>query len=215
MSASWFERLTHGWVGTLTHGWVAKLSHNWVAKLGALLIAVALWLTTTNERRTTASRSLEIPLEVRGLQENRVVRDLPKTVRLQLQGARGELEQLSASNFEANIQVANRPDGFFSSDVRVDAPSNVTVLGYEPRRVSATLKSVVEQSVLVRIALLENAVALPESFTVLAIGTTEQVEQVAFALGVAGGRQTNLTPVDKDGKLVEGVRLEPSVMGLR
>jgi YbbR domain-containing protein len=195
--------------------WLDHLTDNWVAKLGAFVIAVALWFTATGERRTTAIRSLEIPLEVRGLQENRVVRDLPKTVRLQLQGARGELEQIEPSNLEASIQIANRPDGFFSADVRVDAPSNVQVLGYEPRRVSATLKSVIEQSVLVRIALLENAVALPESFTVLAIGTTEQVGQVAFALGVAGGSQTSLTPVDKDGKLVEGVRLEPSVMGLR
>jgi YbbR domain-containing protein len=195
--------------------WLERLTHNWLAKLGALLIAVVLWFASTNERRTTATRSLEIPLEVRGLQENRVVRDLPKTVRLQLQGARGELEQLEPSNLEASINISSRTDGFFSADVRVDAPSSVVVLGYEPRRVSATLKSVIEQSVLVRIALLENAVALPENFTVLAIGTTEQVEQVAFALGVAGGSQTNLTPVDKDGKLVEGVRLEPSVMGLR
>jgi hypothetical protein len=99
--------------------------------------------------------------------------------------------------------------------VRVDAPSNVTVLGFEPRRVSATLKSEVEQSVLVRIATVEYTVSLPSSFTVLAIGTTEQVEQVAFALGVAGANETNLTPVDKNGKLVEGVRLEPSVVGLR
>jgi YbbR domain-containing protein len=199
----------------LTQKWVANLTHNWVAKLGAFVIAVVLWFIATGERRTTATRSLEIPLEVRGLQENRVVRDLPKTVRLQLQGARSELEQIEPSNLEASIQVTSRPDGFFSADVRVDAPSNVQILGYEPRRVSATLKSVIEQSVLVRIAMLENAVALPESFTVLAIGTTEQVEQVAFALGVAGGSQTNLTPVDKDGKLVEGVRLEPNMMGLR
>jgi hypothetical protein len=203
------------WLDNLSHTWVANLTHNWVAKLGAFVIAVALWFTATAERRTTATRGLDIPLEVRGLQENRVVRDLPKTIRLQLEGPRGELEQLTASNLEASIEVAGRPDGFFSADVRVDAPSNVKVLSFEPRRISATLKSVIEQSVLVRIALLENAVALPESFTVLAIGTTEQVEQVAFALGVAGGSQTNLTPVDKDGKLVEGVRLEPSVMGLR
>jgi YbbR domain-containing protein len=192
-----------------------RLSHNWVAKLGALVIALGLWFTATAERRSTATRTIEIPLEVRGLQEKRVIRDLPKTVRLQLQGARGELEQLEASNLEASINIAARPDGFFSTDVRVDAPSNVTVLGFEPRRVSATLKSEVEQSVLVRIATVEYTVSLPSSFTVLAIGTTEQVEQVAFALGVAGANETNLTPVDKNGKLVEGVRLEPSVVGLR
>lgn len=192
-----------------------RLTQNWVAKLGALLVAVLLWFSATNERRSTATRSLEVPLEVRGLSENRVIRDLPKTVRLQIQGARAELEQLEASNLEASIQITNRPDGFFSSDVRVDAPSNVTVLSYEPRRVSATLKSVVEQSVLVRIATLENTVSLPSSFTVLAIGTTEQVAQVAFALGVAGAGETHLTPVDRNGQLVEGVRLEPSVVGLR
>ncbi|MFN3265928.1 MAG: hypothetical protein ACK41E_03715 [Deinococcales bacterium] len=192
-----------------------RLTHNWVAKSGALLVAILLWYSATAERRSTTVRSLEVQLEVRGLSQNRVIRDLPKTVRVQIQGARGELEQLEANNLEASIQVANRPDGFFSSDVRVNAPNHVTILGFEPRRVSATLKSVVEKSVLVRIATLENTVLLPSSFTVLAIGTTEQVAQVAFALGVAGSGETHLTPVDKKGQFVEGVRLEPSVVGLR
>ena len=188
---------------------------NGLAKLGALLIAIALWFAATNERRSTATRGLEIPLEIRGLDENRVIKDLPKTIRLQIQGARGELEQIQSNNLEASINISNRPDGFFSSDVQINAPSNVKILNYEPRRISATLKSVIQESVLVRIAPLDNANPTPSSFTVLAIGTTEQVSQVAFALGVAGSNQTELTPVDNTGKLVDGVRLEPSNVALR
>jgi YbbR domain-containing protein len=188
---------------------------NWVAKLGALLIAIALWFAATAERRSTATRGLEIPIEIRGLSENRVIKDLPKTIRLQIQGARDELEQLEPSNFEASINVSNRPDGFFSNDVQIDAPSNIKILNYEPRRVSATLKSVIQESVLVRIAPLDNANPIPSSYTVLAIGTSEQVSQVVFALGLAGNNQTELTPVDSAGKFVEGVRLEPSSVELR
>lgn len=202
--AGWLERLKK-------YGWF----DNWLPKVGSFLIALALWFAATTERRTTATRSIEIPLEVRGLSENRVIRDLPKTVRLQIQGARGELEQIQSSNLEASINIASRPDGFFSSDVRIDAPSNVSIVSYEPRRISATLKSVVRESVLVRIASDNPALTFPSSFTVLAIGTSEQVSQVAFAVGVAGSTQTNLTPVDKDGKFVEGVRLEPSSVQLR
>ena len=189
--------------------------NNWLAKLGALLIAIALWFSATNERRSTITRGLEIPLEIRGLDENRVVRDLPKTIALQIQGARGELEQIQSSNLEVSINISNRPDGFFSSDVRVDAPSNIKILSYEPRRISATLKSVIRESILVKIAPLDNTNPTPSSFTVLAIGTSEQVSQVVFALGVAGNSQTELTPVDGTGKLVEGVRLEPSSVELR
>ncbi len=192
-----------------------NLFENWLAKLGALLIALALWFAATTERRTTATRGLEIPLEVRGLNNNRIIRDLPKTIRLQIQGARGELEQIQGNNLEASININNRPDGFFSSDVRLDAPSNVKILSYEPRRVSATLKSVVRQSVLVRIASLDTQVAIPSSYTVLAIGTTEQVAQVTSALGVAGSPETSLTPVDANGKFVDGVQLEPSTVTLR
>ena len=192
-----------------------QLLENWLAKLGALLIAVALWFAATAERRTTATRGLEIPLEVRGLNKNRIIRDLPKTIRLQIQGARGELEQIQGNNLEASININNRPDGFFSSDVRVDAPSNLKILSYEPRRISATLKSVVKQSVLVRIASLDNTAPIPSSFTVLAIGTSEQVAQVSSALGVAGNTETNLTPVDANGKFVDGVQLEPSSISLR
>ncbi len=193
------------------YGWF----ENWLAKLGALLIAIVLWFAATTERRTTATRSIEVPLEVRGLSENRVIQDLPKTVRLQIQGARSELEQIQSSNLEASINISSRPDGFFSSDVRVDAPTNVSVISYEPRRISATLKSVVQESVLVRIASDNPAQTFPSSFTVLAIGTSEQVSQVAFAVGIAGSAQTTLTPVDKDGKFVEGVRLEPSSVQIR
>jgi YbbR domain-containing protein len=188
---------------------------NWVAKLGALLIAIALWFAATAERRSTITRGLEIPLEIRGLNENRIIKDLPKTIQLKIQGARGELEQIQSNNLEASIVVGTRPDGFFSSDVRVDAPSNVKVLSYEPRRVSATLKSVVQQSVLVRIAAQDNQIQFPSSYTVLAIGTSEQVTQVAYAIGLAGSNETTLTPVDSSGKLVDGVRLEPNTIGLR
>jgi YbbR domain-containing protein len=188
---------------------------NWVAKLGALLISIALWLAATNERRSTITRGLEIPLEIRGITENRVIKDLPKTIALKIQGARGELEQIQSSNLEASINIGSRPDGFFSSDVRIDAPSNIKVLSYEPRRISATLKSVIRESILVKIAPLDNANPTPSSYTVLAVGTSEQVSQVVFALGVAGSNQTELTPVDSTGKLVEGVRLEPSSVELR
>jgi YbbR domain-containing protein len=78
---------------------------NWVAKLGALLISIALWLAATNERRSTITRGLEIPLEIRGITENRVIKDLPKTIALKIQGARGELEQIQSSNLEASINI--------------------------------------------------------------------------------------------------------------
>lgn len=187
---------------------------NWLAKLGAFLIAVLLWFASTTERRTTATRGLDVPLEVRGLNDNRVIKDLPKTVRLQIQGQRSELEQIQSSNLEASLNIKNRPDGFFSADVRVDAPSNVTVLSFEPKRVSATLKSVVKQSILVKIASDNpNQISLPA--TVLAIGTTEQVAQVSFALGLATSNESYLTPVNANGELVDGVRLEPNKVSLR
>ncbi len=189
--------------------------HNWFAKLSALLIAIALWFVATAERRTTATRSLDVPLEIRGLNENRVLNDLPKKIQISIQGARGEIEQIEPSNLEASISVSNLEDGFFSQDVRIDAPQSVKVLRFEPKRVSATLKSVVRQNVLVRIAALDNIPVLPASFSVTAIGTSEQVGRVVFALGLSGNSETGLTPVDRNGQLVEGVKLEPDRISLR
>jgi hypothetical protein len=198
--------------------WVRRngIFNNWLQKLGALLIALALWFVATSERRTTVTRTIEVPFEVRGVTKDRVVQGAPKIIKVRIVGARTDLEALKASDLEAIVDVSDLSSGFFSRDIEVNVPSNIRIAELEPRRISATLAVVVREPVTVRIATTPGS-NLPRRAprTVTAIGTTQQIAQVAHALGVTGGLETDLTPVDARGKLVEGVRLEPERVALK
>ena len=205
---------------TTPSGW--RLWHNFPQKLGALVAAIVLWFAATADRRVTIQRSLEVPLIVRGAGAERVVSDLPKTIRVTLEGNRTRLEGLPSSVIEASVDVNSLPDGFFNRPVTVTPPSGLTLVRLEPARASGTLNAVVREKTEVRAALLETSGAPPLRIKVnpgevTVIGTRPQVDRVAYALAL-GSRQVapnkalevRLTPMDNQGKPVEGVRLEPT-----
>ncbi len=199
-----------------------RLWHNFPQKLGALVAAIVLWFAATADRRATIQRSLEVPLIVRGASADLVVSDLPKTIRVTLEGNRTRLEGLPSNLIEASVDVSNLPDGFFSRPVTVTPPAGLNLVKLEPARASGTLNAVVREKIDVRAALLETPGAPPLKIKVnptevTVIGTRPQVERVAYALAV-GMRQVapnkplevRLTAMDTQGKPVEGVTLEPS-----
>jgi YbbR domain-containing protein len=197
-------------------------------KLGALLVAGLLWFAATADRRATVTRTLELPLQVQGLSNERAVSDLPTSVKATVRGPRGTLENLEPRNLEATVDVNNLPDGFFSEDVRLTAPEGLSKIALQPSRVSGTLELLVRERVGVRLASLEsrtgtlnltNVQVAPRFVTVL--GRRALVQQVAFALAVstqtprANESQTvKLTPVDARGEPVDGVSLEPTSVTL-
>jgi YbbR domain-containing protein len=199
-----------------------RLWHNFPQKLGALVAAIVLWFAATADRRATIQRSLEVPLIVRGASADLVVSDLPKTIRVTLEGNRTRLEGLPSNLIEASVDVSNLPDGFFSRAVTVTPPAGLNLVKLEPARASGTLNAVVREKTDVRAALLETPGAPPlkikvDPSEVTVIGTRPQVERVAYALAV-GMRQVapnkplevRLTAMDTQGKPVEGVTLQPS-----
>jgi YbbR domain-containing protein len=199
-----------------------RLWHNFPQKLGALVAAIVLWFAATADRRATIQRSLEVPLIVRGASADLVVSDLPKTIRVTLEGNRTRLEGLPSNLIEASVDVSSLPDGFFSRPVTVTPPAGLNLVKLEPARASGTLNAVVREKTDVRAALLETPGAPPLKIKVnpsevTVIGTRPQVERVAYALAV-GMRQVapnkplevRLTAMDTQGKPVEGVTLEPS-----
>lgn len=199
-----------------------RLWHNFPQKLGALVAAIVLWFAATADRRATIQRNLEVPLIVRGAGADRVVSDLPKTIRVTLEGNRTRLEGLPSNLIEASVDISGLPDGFFSRPVTVTPPSGLNLVKLEPARASGTLNAVVREKTEVRAALLETPGAPPLRIKVTptevtVIGTRPQVERVAYALAV-GMRQVapnkplevRLTAMDTQGKPVDGVQLEPS-----
>ena len=210
------------WRSSITTPSRWRLWHNFPQKVGALIAAVALWLAATADRRATVQRNFDVPLIVRGTLEERVVSDLPRTVRITLEGNRSRLESLPANLIEASVDVSGLPDGFFARSVTVNPPSGLSIVRLEPSRVSGTIDAVVRDKVEVRAALLETPGAPPLRINVnpdevTVVGPRPKVAMVAYALALGSRRvapnkplEVRLTPMDSEGRPVDGVRLEPA-----
>jgi YbbR domain-containing protein len=204
-----------------------RVWHNFPQKIGALVVAVLLWFAATTDRRANITRNLEVPIEVIGLGNDRILTDLPKTTKLELQGARARVETLEGKDVAASLDVTDLEDGFFTHPLKITLPDGVVRSSNQLVTVSGTLNQLARDVVTVRIATLEPTSALPGGVLepklmratpdeVTMIGSQEALDRVAYALaltpkspGIGRVLEVRLLAVDAQGRVVDGVRLEP------
>jgi len=116
-----------------------RLLHNWPIKLAALLTALVLWYQL-REVEPVVERSLERPLEVVGLGEDRAVVGLPKTVTVRLGGTARIVENLNPGAVIAFVDVSGVNEGPFSAEVQLRAPSGVRIVEVVPAKVEARIE---------------------------------------------------------------------------
>jgi YbbR domain-containing protein len=209
-----------------------RIWHNFPQKLGALAVAILLWFAATTDRRANITRNLEVPIEVIGLGNDRILTDQPKTVKLELQGARARVETLEGKDVAASLDVSGLEDGFFTQVLKITLPDGVVRSLEQTVTVNGTLNQLARESLGVRIAALEPTPALPGGVLepkliraipdeVTMVGSQETLDRVQFALALAPkspaiGRslEVRLLAVDAQGRVVEGVRLEPAKIKL-
>jgi YbbR domain-containing protein len=204
-----------------------RVWHNFPQKIGALIVAVLLWFAATTDRRANITRNLEVPIEVIGLGSDRILTDLPKTIKLELQGAKARVETLEGKDVAASLDVTDIGDGFFTHPLKITLPDGVVRSSNQAVTVNGTLNQLARDVVTVRIASLEPTPALPGGVLepklmratpdeVKMIGAQEALDRVAYALaltpknpGIGRSIEVRLLAVDPQGRVVDGVRLEP------
>ncbi len=205
-----------------------RLWHNFLQKIGALAVAILLWFAATTDRRANITRNLEVPIEVIGLGNDRILTDLPKTVKLELSGAKVRVETLEGKDVAASLDVTDVEDGFFTHALKITLPDGVVRSSNQTVSVNGTLNQLAREDIAVRIAALSPASvlpggvidpkllrAIPDETTM--VGSQEALDRVVFALalaskspGVGRSLEVRLLAVDAQGRVVEGVRLEPA-----
>ena len=100
-----------------------KQGNTWMAKAMALFIACILWVYVMNEQNPMTVRTFNVPVSVVNLSDDKVVNDLPETVKVKVNGARGQIANLTEEQMRAFVDFTDAVKG--RNTYTVNARSNV------------------------------------------------------------------------------------------
>ncbi len=186
-----------------------RLLHNWPIKLAALLTALVLWYQL-RETEPVVERSLERPLQVVGLGEDRAAVGLPKTVLVRLSGTARVVEGLNPSAVVAFVDLSGVDEGPFAAPVQVRTPSGVRLVQVIPARVEARVERL-GAGVLPVEVFAPGSVVTFEPANVDMRGPASQVEQARAAVGVDLNAEgtVHLVALDARGRPLPDLKLTP------
>ena len=142
--------------GLLARGAVLSVAQNLGLAALALLLALALWLFVTDRENPTEARTFNsaIPLELVNTPGDLAVSNVSETsVRIRIEGARNELDGLTAEDFRATADLGGLTAGLQSVAVEVEPPNGrVNVVNITPGRVEVTLEPLRTKDVPVRVS---------------------------------------------------------------
>jgi len=177
---------------------------DWPALLLSLLAALAVWYSL-RERAPVVERALSVPLQVVGLEKDRVAEGVPKEVFLRLRGPAHLVEGTPPVSAYLDLSGA---EGAFGREVRVAAPQGVEVLEVRPAKVEGRVEALLTRTLPVEV-LAQGAWVRTEPAFVEARGPRSQVELAVVALGLDLGEEVALTAFGLEGPL-PGVGLSPA-----
>src|SRR5579859_7161439 len=100
---------------------IDSVRRNFGLKLTAVVVSVALWFTLNyfGSSQDVFSKTLELPLAVRGLGGGFVAAPQIDTVRVDLSGPRPDVESATISDLAAFVDCSGRQTGVYSLAVNV------------------------------------------------------------------------------------------------
>ncbi|WP_456480812.1 CdaR family protein [Oceanithermus sp.] len=189
---------------------VRRLLHNWPIKLAAVLTALVLWYQL-RETEPVVERSLERPLQIVGLGEDRAAVGLPKTVLVRFSGTARVVEGLNPSAVVAFVDLSGVDEGPFTAPVQVRTPSGVRLVQVIPAKIEARVERL-GAGVLPVEVFAPGSVVTFEPANVEMRGPAGQVEQARAAVGVDLNAEgtVHLVAVDAQGRPLGDLELTPN-----
>ncbi|MHB8156880.1 MAG: CdaR family protein [Desulfocucumaceae bacterium] len=127
---------------------------NMSLRIMSVLLALLLWIYVTNEQNPVHNQILSINLVQRGLPQGMVVSgNVPHNVSVRVQGTRGQITALTATDFEALLDLSEVKEGDQTLTVKINSPAGVQVTQVTPARVNVAVESIIEQQVQIATAL--------------------------------------------------------------
>jgi len=187
------------------------LSENLWEKGIALLLACALWMAFGYQTETIR-RDFVVPLEYRNLPANWIIEDqYPQETTISLKGSKQAFDLLHKDNPKLTVDMSGIQEGkqelLLNRDMVVH-PSNLTVVGIQPEKLSLTAYQTAPYDVPVKV---ETTGTLPEGLTLEKIEAVPAFVKVMTQKKNAGNLQIKTEPINLE-SIKETTKVTPKLL---
>src|ERR671918_410209 len=123
---------------------------DWSLKLLSLAIAVVLWLLVTGQNEPVTAH-VNVQLNFIRPQSLEISNDPPRTVDVTLTGSRSKLDDLTALDLVATVDISDQQPGErvlrLADKAKISLPQGVKVDGFQPSAIPIRLEQIVERQV--------------------------------------------------------------------
>jgi YbbR domain-containing protein len=110
--------------------------NNPLLKVISLVLAVLLWLYVNHQENPVTEQVFTVPLEVRGLESKLTISERPTFVKVRLEGQRRYLDELTARDMQAFLEMSGIDVGQHIMEVHVSTPKNTQLVSVTPSSVN-------------------------------------------------------------------------------
>lgn len=110
--------------------------NNLLYKIIAVVLALLLWLYVNHQENPVTDQIFTIPLEVRGLEQNLTISERPSFVKVRLQGQRRLLDEVTARDIQAFLEMSGLDVGQHMAEVHVSVPQKTQLVSVTPGSVN-------------------------------------------------------------------------------
>src|SRR6185503_13218993 len=123
---------------------------DWSLKLLSLAIAIVLWLLVTGQNEPVTAH-VNVQLNFIRPQSLEISNDPPRTVDVMLTGSRNKLDDLTALDLVATVDISDQQPGErvlrLADKAQISLPQGVKVDGFQPSAIPIRLEPIVERQV--------------------------------------------------------------------
>lgn len=123
---------------------------DWSLKLLSLAIALVLWLVVTGQNEPVTAH-VNIQLNFIRPQTLEISNDPPRTVDVMLTGSRNKLDDLTALDLVATVDLSDQQPGErvlrLADKAQISLPQGVKVDGYQPSAIPIRLETIIERQI--------------------------------------------------------------------
>lgn len=125
---------------------------DWSLKLLSLAIAMVLWLVVTGQNEPVTAH-VNVQLNFIRPQSLEISNDPPRTVDVMLTGSRNKLDDLTALDLVATVDLSDQQPGErvlrLADKARITLPQGVKVDGFQPSAIPIRLEPIIERQVVI------------------------------------------------------------------
>ncbi len=125
---------------------------DWSLKLLSLAIAMVLWLVVTGQNQPVTAH-VNVQLNFIRPQMLEISNDPPRTVDVMLTGSRNKLDDLTALDLVATVDISDQRAGErvlrLADKVQISLPQGVKVDGFQPSAIPIRLEPIIERQVVI------------------------------------------------------------------